>query len=464
MSPFSLLNRINYERTQSMPHSEEAFKLDRMRELLRRLGNPQQTMPTIHIAGTKGKGSTAAMTAAMLSAAGYRTGLFTSPHIERVEERIVVDGLPCPADALAAVLARIRPAVEALDIEAAEKNPPEHGPTYFEILTAAAWCYFEQCKADIAVMEVGLGGRLDSTNVCSPLVTLITSISFDHTKQLGETLAAIAAEKAGILKPGVPVISGVTPDEPREVVHEVAAANGCRLFELGRDFDFAYRPPRHLEREPSPAQVDFRQTDSKNHGYTDIGLNLPGRHQAANAALAIATIEELRRQGWNISESAVRRGLAEVAWPARVEVVARHPAVVLDAAHNVASIAALIESLAESFSVRRRLLVFATTREKDIDGMLQRLLGYFDHIIFTRYLENPRSVPPEELHAAAKIASPRPLGEGPGVRVVATEIAPTPGEAWNIIQRIATPEDLVCITGSFFLAAEMRRQIAASLS
>ena len=192
-----------------------------------------------------------------------------------------------------------------------------------------------------------------------------------------------------------------------------------------------------------------------------------GRHQAANAAVALAAVEELRRSGWTIPEAAIRRGLAEVAWPARVEVVARRPTVVLDAAHNVASIAALVEVLDESFSAKRRLLVFATTQEKDHRGMLQRLLGRFDHVIFTRYSNNPRSVPPQELFELARGLSPLPQAagttewSGPGVRAAQMEIVATPAEAWDAAGRMATPDDLICITGSFFLASEIRPQIAA---
>ncbi len=206
-----------------------------------------------------------------------------------------------------------------------------------------------------------------------------------------------------------------------------------------------------------------------------------GRHQAANAAIVLAVVEELRRAGWTVPETAIRRGLAEVRWPARVEVVARRPAVVLDAAHNAASIGALVEVLDESFSPGRRLLVFATTQGKDVRGMLQRLAGRFDRVIFTRYLENPRGIPPGELQRLAAVCwggsatcwggsstatptatSPLPLGEGPGVRASPTiEIAASPAEAWDAVHRVAEPDDLVCITGSFFLAAEIRRQIAS---
>ena len=266
-----LVGRIDYERTQSMPSSEEAMKLDRMRELLARLGNPHEAVPIVHVAGTKGKGSTSAMIAAVLSAAGYRIGLFTSPHLDRVEERIAIDGRPCSGDDLADLVERIRPAVEAMDqaaisplpsgdepeVRATEgsgvrgqgsESPNQHGPTYFEIVTAMAFDHFRRRGVNAAVLEVGLGGRLDSTNVCSPCVTIITNISFDHTKQLGDTLAAIAAEKAGIIKPGVPVISGVDTDEPRGVIRRIARQNGCRLVELGVDFHFDYHPPHHLER------------------------------------------------------------------------------------------------------------------------------------------------------------------------------------------------------------------------
>ena len=265
----------------------------------------------------------------------------------------------------------------------------------------------------------GLGGRLDSTNVCQPRVSIITSISFDHVNQLGNTLAAIAAEKAGIIKPGVPVISGVTAAEPREVVRRIAQQNGCRLLELGVDFDFDYHPPRHLEEAARPAAFDFIETNAtllrwresaprhesngtKVPARHSFNLALLGRHQAANAALVLAAVGELRSAGWTIPDAAVRKGLAEVAWPARVEVVARRPVVILDAAHNAASVAALTAVLAESFSAQRRWLVVAVSQEKDIGGMLQSLLREFDHVIFTRYQENPRGVPPEELLAPGR--------------------------------------------------------------
>ena len=380
-----------------------------MRQLLARLGNPHKGLPIVHVAGTKGKGSTAAALAAILSAAGYRTGLYTSPHLERVEERIAVDGRTCPGAQFAALLAEIRPVVETLDRQTARRGGGRIGPTYFEVLTAAALLHFAREKIDLAVLEVGLGGRLDATNVCTPAVSIITSISFDHTRQLGNTLAAIAGEKAGIVKRAVPVVSGVTADEPRQVIREVCRRRRCRLLEQGVDFDFEYRPPRHLEQAAAAGKMDYHSTRRAAAGEEcrDLSLGLVGRHQAANMAVVLAALGQLRQAGWKVPEEAVRHGLAGPSWPARVEVAARRPAVVLDGAHNVASIEALIETLGESFTAARRLLLFASTQEKDLRGMIERLLGQFDEVVFTQYLDNPRAVPAEELQAIAHQLSGR---------------------------------------------------------
>ncbi len=447
-----LFGRIDYERATAVPYRKREFKLDRMRELLDRLGNPQRDMPIVHVAGTKGKGSTAAMLAAVLSAAGYRTGVFSSPHLERIEERMAVDGRYCSSEELVELVELIRPAAEAMDRRASAAGPDEIGPTYFELTTAMALVHFDRCKVDAAVLEVGLGGRLDSTNVCRPCVAVITNISLDHTKQLGETTASIAREKAGIIKPGVPVVSGVTKDEPREVIQEVCRRLGCRLVELGVDFQFDYRPPRHLEREPDAGRLDFHNLADQINSYSDLSLGMPGRHQAANAAVALAVAAELQRQGWTIPENAIRTGVATASVPARVEVLGRRPAIVLDSAHNPASIDALLEVLDESFSVSRRLLLFATTQEKDIRGMLERLTGRFDEVIFTRYTNNPRAVSPKKLLAVA-------VELGWQEPIVCTE----PSDAFEEVSRRAKPEDLICITGSFFIAAELRRMFSKGL-
>ena len=256
-----------------MPYDQTRMGLERMRRLLAELGSPDENLPVIHVAGTKGKGSTAAMVAAALLAAGYRTGLFTSPHVLRIEERIQVDGRCIAPEDFEALLEEVRPAVERMD-EEGEKGREGEGencgvspspslpfslscPTFFEIITALAFLHFTRQKVAAAVMEVGLGGRLDATNVCRPVVSVITSISFDHTQQLGNTLAAIAGEKAGIIRPGVPVVSGVIEPEPRDVIRRVCRERGAPLMELGVDFDFSYEPPRHLERAAAAGRLTW---------------------------------------------------------------------------------------------------------------------------------------------------------------------------------------------------------------
>ncbi|HJT36168.1 MAG TPA: folylpolyglutamate synthase/dihydrofolate synthase family protein [Pirellulales bacterium] len=442
-----LFDRIDYERALHVPYSEGAFRLERMRRLLALLGDPQAGLPIVHVAGTKGKGSTSAMIAAALSAAGYRTGLYTSPHLEQLEERFAVDGDLCTAGELVALVDALRPAVTIMERQGAHADA---SPTYFELTTAAALLHFRRRQVDAAVLEVGMGGRLDSTNVCQPRVAVITSISFDHTKQLGNTLAAIAREKAGIVKPGVPLVSGVTAEEPRREIEAACALRGAELIQLGREFDFVYAPPAALDQGPVRGSIDYSSHRAGAPSRTGVELGLVGRHQGANAAVCLAVLDELARQRWSLPDAAVRRGLAAARWPARVEVVDRHPTIVLDAAHNVASVAALIETLRESIAARRRILVFATTQDKDAAGMLGLLLPYFDGVILTRYQNNPRGVCPTELAALAAQFAEAPV-----------QVCPTPAAAWHAVRADIQEDDLVCVTGSFFIAAEMRTQWSA---
>ena len=420
-----------------------------MCHLLEAIGSPQRRLPIIHVAGTKGKGSTAAMIAAGLSAAGYRTGLFTSPHLERIEQRVSIDGVACEAEEFAALVDLLRPAVEAIDRCAAEG---QSGPTFFEIVTAMALLHFARKNVQAAVLEVGLGGRLDATNVCHPVVSVITSISFDHMQQLGNTLTAIAGEKAGIIKPGVPAVSGVVEPEARDVIRQVCLRMGSRLIERDTDFAFDYYPPRHLEREAARGQVVYRQIAARplpaSQGLMEpelrgrpeaFDLALPGRHQAANAATALAVLDVLRLSGWSIPVAAVQRALAGLSWPARVQVASRRPAVVLDAAHNVASIQALVETLEESFSAARRLLIFATTQDKDFRGMLSCLLDHFDEVYFTRYSNNSRAVPPEELQHVAEALTGRRW-----------TVFADPAAAWKAARESARADDLAVLRDRFF--------------
>jgi dihydrofolate synthase/folylpolyglutamate synthase len=324
---------------------------------------------------------------------------------------------------------------------------------------------------DVAILEVGLGGRLDSTNVCLPVVSVITSISFDHMKQLGSTLSSIAREKAGIIKPGVPVVCGVNDVEPRAVIADSAREHGCRLIQLGRDFSYAYHSPRvaGVENRDSGGQVhddifsfspwpanagsidfsfDVFGQEQQFHG---IALAMRGPHQGANAAIALATLSELRHQGWCVSADAIRLGMSRAVLPGRVELISIEPTIVLDTAHNAASTQALVDSLAELPQPARRTVVLSVSRDKDLRPILQAIVPHFDRYIVTQYQENPRAVYAESLA--------RSLTDVLGGSSEAVVVCPTPELAWQYVQRTFVARELVCVTGSFFLAAEMRRLI-----
>jgi dihydrofolate synthase/folylpolyglutamate synthase len=475
------MSRINYERSANIPYQERQLKLDRMRQLLTRLGQPDAGLKIVHVAGTKGKGSTSAMIAAMLTAAGYRTGLFSSPHLERIEERFAVDGEPCTAAELVSLVDRLRPAVMAMDEEARLDGDATGGPTYFDATTAMALMHFVERRVDAAVLEVGLGGRLDSTNVCLPAVSVITSISFDHTKQLGNTLAAIAREKAGIIKPGVPVVCGVIEPEAQVVIAEVAREHGCRLIQRGRDFHSEYWPAgsrsiqdpsrqgdqetRRQGEEPcaslspgllvSPSMapgscIDFSYAIAgQEQEFRGIRLAMRGPHQAENAAVALASIAELRHQGWCVSVDAMRLGLSQAALPGRVEIIPGEPVLVLDTAHNAASARALVEALVELPRADRRTVVLSISRDKDVPAIVCELAPHFDRFVATQYQENPRAVSADAL---AEIVRTTLAGREAEVTVISS-----PPQAWQYVANTAGPRELVCVTGSFFLAAELRR-------
>jgi dihydrofolate synthase/folylpolyglutamate synthase len=423
---------INYEQR---PPSADDFKLDRMRALAARLGDPQRRLRIVHVAGSKGKGSTSAMLAAVLRRAGHRTGLFTSPHLCRVEERFQVDGQPITPAELTTLLNEIHGDSEGL-------SSPHPAWTFFEVATAVGFLHFVRRRVDAAVVEVGLGGRLDSTNVCDPAVAVITSISYDHVNFLGDRLASIAREKAGILKPGRPAVSGATVPEARAVIEQVARRCGAPLYQLGVDFAYRHEPGRVTAEGVRKPRV---QVTTARRRWPPLELNLLGRHQAANAAVAVACVEVLRDQGWHLPDRAVAEGLAEVVWLARMEVVGRRPWVVLDCAHNVASAEALVETLTSSFPACRRLLVFAGSSDKDLTGMFRALAPHFRHAFLTRYTANPRGVPAADLAALL-----RDSGD-----LAATACA-TPVEAYQAARAAAGPDDLICITGSVFLAGELR--------
>jgi dihydrofolate synthase/folylpolyglutamate synthase len=433
-----LYGRINYERLTPERLSARDFKLERTERLLQLLGNPQQTMPVVHVAGTKGKGSTAAMVSHILTAAGFRVGLFTSPHISAFEERLTVNRRPPGAEELVALVNAVADAVALLERQSIT-------PTFFEITTALAWLYFAAQRVDLAVLEVGLGGRLDSTNVCRPEVTIITNISYDHMHVLGSRLSQIAAEKAGIIKTGVPLVSGVLHPEARPVIEAAAARHSAPLTQLERDVCYRYR---YIGLEAwgqtlRPAgQVDV---ETPRQCFTGLSLALTGAHQAANAAIAVAAIEQLSVRGWDVAREAVYSGLAQVQWPLRFEILHTHPVAVVDAAHNAASIAAVVETLELVFPERRRILVFGASQDKDARAMLEQLFPRFAAVVLTEYQNNPRAMPLERL-----VEVSRSLGQ------TSFQTAPNTAAAWQLAGAMAGPDDVICATGSFFIAAELR--------
>ena len=433
-----LYGRLNYER-QGMPRVPGELRLGRMRRLLRAMGDPQDGPPIVHVAGTKGKGSTAAMIAAALTASGVRTGLFCSPHLHRLEERFSVDGASATADDLVALTDAVRPGVEATEASG------HRGPTFFEITTAMGLLHFARRGVGAVVLEVGLGGRLDSTNAVRPAVAVVTNISYDHTRQLGTTLEAIAREKAGIFKRGRPAVSGERGPEAGAVIRAAARQRRSPFREIGADFTYESLPPRPPLKRPTAGRVAVR-TWARDWG--ELTLPLLGSHQAHNAAVALASLDVLGERGLSVPREAVERGFAGLRWPARVEVMGESPWVVIDGAHNVASAAALAETLRTCFPPVARTLVFGTTRDKDLRGQLRVLLPGADTVVVTRYVENPRAVPPEEVAEAVR--------ELTGWEPIVTS---DPTEALLVARRGTRPDGLICVTGSLFLAAECRAVI-----
>ncbi len=316
--------------------------------------------------------------------------------------------------------------------------------TFFEITTAMGLLHFARRNVGAVVLEVGMGGRLDSTNVVRPLLSIITSISFDHTRQLGNTLGAIATEKAGILKRGLPAVSGEQGVEARQAIRRVAAQRRCRLHELGIDFGFGAIPPDLPIHRPTPFRVAVR---TRRTDWGTLPLPLLGPHQAHNAAVALAAFDVLAevQPRLTVGRDDVLRGFATLKWPARVEVLGHRPLLVIDGAHNGASAEALADTLRTCFPDTRRTLVFGTTRDKDLRGQLQALLPLFDEIVATRYVENPRSLSPETIVSAVLMLSGR-----------SAHASADPAEALELARRLTAPDGLICVTGSLFLAAEAR--------
>jgi dihydrofolate synthase / folylpolyglutamate synthase len=377
---------IDYERTVTEARNARFFNLARMEQLLAKLGNPEQGRNFLHVAGTKGKGSTAAMAAAIAQAAGYRVGLYTSPHLISFRERIRISGAIISEEEVGELAETLVAPIESL------RGSEAGTPSFFEAYTALALLYFRRGKVDLAVMETGLGGRLDATNVISPLCCGITTIAFDHAVELGDTLAAIAGEKAGIIKSGVPVVCAPQQSEARAVIAKVCREKGAPLFEVG-DWE-----------GESDIQVRSRGPVKEGQGIDLQGLKgsyhavcaLRGEHQAGNAGVAVGMAELLGERGFAIGSEAILRGLAQVRWPGRLQIVPGEPPIVLDGAHDVASAKALRRSLSQLFPQGKMIFVLGVSQDKDLEGIVEELLPAAEAVIVTA-ANSPRSASLEAL-------------------------------------------------------------------
>jgi dihydrofolate synthase/folylpolyglutamate synthase len=420
---------INVERRPDWPYAR--LGLAPIRALLARLGDPHRDLRVIHVAGSKGKGSTALLAEAVLGAAGETVGTFTSPHLERWTERVRVGGAEVDGDRLAAAVEAVRPHVEAL-----RRESPENAPTFFDATTAAAlWC-FRDAGVDRAVLEVGLGGRLDSTNVVTPQVACITSIEFEHTDKLGDTLAAIAGEKAGILKPGVPAVIGRLPDEALQAVEARAREVSAPVSRLGRDFEV-----RVIEQAADGLRL--RVSDPP----LELEARLPvlGAHQADNAALAVACVRRAGGLDTAALAAAAVAGLAVASLPGRVEILGRRPWLVVDGAHTEQSARALAAALA-GLPRARIHLVLSISAGKQTAAILDALLPHADVVTVTR-AEPARSLAPADVAAAVRARR----GD------LELRVVPNPHLAVRAAAEALGPDDCLCATGSVYLAGIARK-------
>lgn len=402
------------------------FGLAAISELLFRLGNPQNSFQTILIAGTNGKGSTAAMIASILHAAGYETGLYTSPHLVDVRERININKKRISRQDFRRIVA---------DVKKEASGPV----TYFEVLTAAAFLYFQRRKVDIAVIEAGLGGRLDATNVCRPLVSVITNIGLDHTAYLGKTLTAIAREKAGIIKQGGICITAAKQKKVLEVLETVCRRNKSGFYRLGKDLKIKQ-------------QEDGLAAYSGLYGnFDNLTVALPGRHQLDNAALAIAALEIAGRKGFPVDNAAIRKGLKNTRWQGRLEVLHRNPLFVVDGAHNPAGINVLWRSLKNDFTYRRLILIFSALADKDYRKMLRKIAPLAELVILTQ-LQSHRAEPVANIHEYVKKM---------GYKSIITEnVSGAVERAFNL----AGKKDMICAAGSLYLAGELKQAFPGPVS
>ena len=419
---------INYERTASWEYPE-AFKLDRMHALAKELGNPQKAYETILIAGSKGKGSVAAILSSILRMENLKVGLYTSPHLVDLRERIQVNGLWISEQRFLAMMERFK---HTLDSYEWRKNPP----TFFELLTAAAFFYFKEMKVQVAVLEVGLGGLYDSTNIAQARVAGITPISLEHTDKLGKTVSKIAVQKCGIIKGREIVVSAPQVPEAEVVVQRTAEERDARLLRVGKEIRF-------FEREWTE---EFQTFDVRAPfgNYFDLRLGLIGRHQIENACLAVALAKSLEEKTrLKISSDAVRQGVLDARWPGRLEKISDSPKILLDGAQNADSMRRLVEAVNRHFQYEKLWVVLGVSSDKDLDGILSALPPESTNLILTQ-AENPRAM------------EPGLIAEKAAARFKEVRIEKNPCQALQKAAASASSADLVLVTGSLFLLGDIK--------
>ncbi|MHC4555951.1 MAG: bifunctional folylpolyglutamate synthase/dihydrofolate synthase [Planctomycetota bacterium] len=427
-----LFERTDYEKQERLRYNVTTFNLNKMQKLLSLVGNPHKKIHTVHIGGTKGKGSTATMLAKMLEANGYKVGLYTSPHVVHLHERITVNSQMISETEMRNLLNRIYAPVEKLS-----KTDP---PTFFEIMTALAFMHFVDKSVDIAVIETGLGGRLDSTNVIRPKVIGITSLSIDHQYQLGDTIDSIAEEKAGIFKRGVPAVTVQQEPTAMQVLKSRAIEVKAPLSITGSDIDFSHRFETSREHGPH-TRICLTTPTSK---FEHLRVPLHGKHQAINCGLALAMLDKLKSIGYKIDNEKAAQGLNKVSLAGRMEMIWDDPRIMIDGAHNAASIKALIHAIGQNIPYDSMVVIFGCNSDKDVKGMLERLQYGADKVIFTRS-NSAKAMSPEDL---ADIYSE--------ICGKMCQTAASLGQALQLAKSAVSKEDLICITGSFYLIGQAK--------
>ena len=407
--------------------------LENIKYLLYLLGNPHKKLKIIHVAGTNGKGSTASLISSILKSDGYKVGLYTSPHLVDFTERIKINQKPISRKKVSELLERIKPLIEKVS-----QTPPYGHPTFFEVITSLAFFYFYEEKVDFLVLEVGLGGRLDATNVTEPLVSVITHVDYDHMDKLGDSLEKIAREKGGIIKPGGIVISSKQYDEVYKEIKKIADDKNSLIYSTGKEINYKV--------VKSDIQGVIFDLKGIYHHYKNLHTPLLGRHQADNATTAIAAVEALKMKGTDISQKAIRDGLEKVKWTGRLEIVRNNPTIILDGAHNPNGAKIMHQALEEIFSYRYLTLVLAIFADKDYKKMIEVLAPGADLIIATK-AENPRAASPQAISKEAA----KYINEN---KIIAIENIP---QAINYALSNSKEDALICITGSLYTVGEAKK-------